>query len=409
MGLQKYNGKDIIYDQSGNPVEYYNGWEMSWNSGRMLESMTDGENVISYKYNKDGIRIGKTVNGIETEYLLDENNKMMGEKCGEDIIWYLYDSRNEISGFEWNATNYYYVKNGVGDVQGITDKDGNVKCLYYYDIWGKITEIEGNKELGEKNPIKYRGYYYDEETKLYYLNTRYYDPEVKRFLNRDMLDNETNLYQYCYNNPVIDFDVMGTSSTSCQQKYIFVISNPFGCEQYFVGSNDTPIPYTGYIAKYILNKRRIYFNCYMWALGRYETSCTFYDPGYKTPNIGLDPNKSKAEAYGRLAMNDLIILKYSIISFASYMPSVSSLSNNKKLMAVRTSSSDYYFMKYTYNSGNGYWPFKAGMGGPTLKVQNGIGTNSIGWMKYYYDTSDKIWKTNTTGAYTSTIYYITYK
>ncbi len=83
LGLQKYHGKDIFYDESGNPIKYYNGWEMSWNSGRMLESITNGESVISYRYNKDGIRIGKTVNGIETEYLLDENNKMIGENVGK--------------------------------------------------------------------------------------------------------------------------------------------------------------------------------------------------------------------------------------------------------------------------------------------------------------------------------------
>ena len=145
LGLQKYHGKDIFYDESGNPIKYYNGWEMSWNSGRMLESITNGESVISYRYNKDGIRIGKTVNGIETEYLLDENNKMIGEKCGEDIIWYLYDSGDEISGFEWNGTDYYYVKNGVGDVQGIADKDGTVRCMYDYDVWGKLTDMTGDK------------------------------------------------------------------------------------------------------------------------------------------------------------------------------------------------------------------------------------------------------------------------
>ncbi len=202
---------------------------------------------------------------------------MMGEKCGEDIIWYLYDSGDEISGFEWNGTDYYYVKNGVGDVQGIADKNGTVRCMYDYDVWGKLTDITGDKELGKRNPVRYRGYYYDEETGLYYLNTRYYDSEVKRFLNRDMLDNETNLYQYCYNNPVLNTDDDGMGIIDCADSNVVMITDPFGS----YGPNPR-FPGTAYVANYTLNGSYICFNCYMWAIYKYNWTVSFNNPGYLT-------------------------------------------------------------------------------------------------------------------------------
>ena len=400
LGLQKYHGKDIFYDESGNPIKYYNGWEMSWNSGRMLESITNGESVISYRYNKDGIRIGKTVNGIETEYLLDENNKMIGEKCGEDIIWYLYDSGDEISGFEWNETDYYYVKNGVGDVQGIADKNGTVRCMYDYDVWGKLTDMTGDKELGKRNPVRYRGYYYDEETGLYYLNTRYYDSEVKRFLNRDMLDNETNLYQYCYNNPVLNADVDGMGITDCADSNVVMITDPFG-SSYSYGPNPR-FPGTAYVANYTLNGSYIYFNCYMWAIYKYNWTVSFNNPGYLT-NVQWNSSMDVARV-AKLTTLDLQKLNCSILSCTTYMASVNA--SNAKRIALRINNSDYHFMTYTSFRGGSWWSFKAGASGPTLRTTNGLGPNSIDWLHYVY--KDGKWQSQTP-KYTSQIYYIAYK
>ena len=100
----------------------------------------------------------------------------------------------------------------------LIDSNGKVVVQYYYDAWGNHTVSGSNLTLANLNPFRYRGYYYDTETGLYFLQTRYYDPEVGRFLNRDSVqyaDPETiggiDLYAYCLNNPVMYSDPTGQS------------------------------------------------------------------------------------------------------------------------------------------------------------------------------------------------------
>ena len=117
----------------------------------------------------------------------------------------------------YNGTEYYYLKNIQGDIIGILDGSGASVVEYSYDSWGKVIEISGDQELGKLNPFRYRGYYYDEETGFYYVGSRYYDPEVCRFINADTVDilgvqdnlNDKNLYAYCDNNPVMRVDTTG--------------------------------------------------------------------------------------------------------------------------------------------------------------------------------------------------------
>ena len=117
----------------------------------------------------------------------------------------------------YNGTEYYYLKNIQGDIIGILDGSGASVVEYSYDSWGKVIEISGDQELGKLNPFRYRGYYYDEETGFYYVGSRYYDPEVCRFINADTVDilgvqdnlNGKNLYAYCDNNPVMRVDTTG--------------------------------------------------------------------------------------------------------------------------------------------------------------------------------------------------------
>ena len=105
----------------------------------------------------------------------------------------------------YNGTEYYYLKNIQGDIIGILDGSGASVVEYSYDSWGKVIEISGDQELGKLNPFRYRGYYYDEETGFYYVGSRYYDPEVCRFINADTVDilgvqdnlNDKNLYAHC--------------------------------------------------------------------------------------------------------------------------------------------------------------------------------------------------------------------
>ena len=121
---------------------------------------------------------------------------------------------------------YYYVKNLQKDIIGILDKDGNCVVEYGYNPWGDITSITGSMKdtLGKLNPFRYRSYYYDNETGFYYLQSRYYDPTICRFINADaaemLLLDEVNLFAYCSNNPVDDTDESGFLSVSSIIKWV---------------------------------------------------------------------------------------------------------------------------------------------------------------------------------------------
>ena len=117
-------------------------------------------------------------------------------------------------GFIYNETEYYYVKNAQNDIIAIADADGTVIANYYYDAWGNPEGITGNTEIANLNPLRYRSYYFDAESGLYYLNTRYYSADICRFINSDSLLNQDhiigfNLFAYCINNPVNMADTTG--------------------------------------------------------------------------------------------------------------------------------------------------------------------------------------------------------
>ena len=116
---------------------------------------------------------------------------------------------------------YFYRKDAQGNIVALINKNGAVVVKYVYDAWGNNIALNANggeitSGIGILNPFRYRGYYYDTETELYYLQTRYYDPELGRFISQDSLDyadpetiNGLNLYAYCGNNPVMNVDPTG--------------------------------------------------------------------------------------------------------------------------------------------------------------------------------------------------------
>lgn len=223
--LKAYNDEKFIYDSLGNPILYRDN-VLTWSHGRRLDQFGD----ITYTYNSNHIRTSKTVNGKKTNFYLN-GTQILRQEDGTNTIDFFYGA-NGILGFSLNGTKYLYKKNIQGDVIGILNDSGVEIGKYVYDAWGNhkiviqnnvkevaISEIEEytkNKQILELNPIRYRSYYYDVETKLYYLNSRYYDPEIGRFINSDdisYLDSSTlnglNLYAYCGNNPINNIDTSG--------------------------------------------------------------------------------------------------------------------------------------------------------------------------------------------------------
>ncbi|MBE6665900.1 MAG: RHS repeat-associated core domain-containing protein [Ruminococcaceae bacterium] len=140
---------------------------------------------------------------------------MIRQTWGTNYMDFLYDESGSAYSFIYNGTQYYYVENLQGDVVKILNAFGSVVANYTYDAWGKVTN-SGNI-VGLYNPIRYRGYYYDTDTGFYYLQSRYYDPTIKRFISADDTNylgvngdfTSLNLYAYCGNNPVMGSDPLG--------------------------------------------------------------------------------------------------------------------------------------------------------------------------------------------------------
>lgn len=214
--LTSFNGQSIIYDGLGRPTTYRNH-SLTWSSNMTLTQYDD----YSYQYNEQGIRIKKVIGNTTHKYYV-VGTKILAEELinGNDkkLIKYKYFG-DRLYGLNYENIDYYYVRNTQGDIISIITKNGDEVARYTYDAWGNHEVISTSpSNIGSINPFRYRGYYYDSETKLYYLNTRYYDPEVGRFISQDNISylvsdeiNGLNLYAYCDNNPVMNIDPNGTS------------------------------------------------------------------------------------------------------------------------------------------------------------------------------------------------------
>lgn len=226
--MTSYNGQSITYDAIGNPLSYRDGITMTWKNGRELASLQNSDNTISYSYGSSGIRVSKTVNGTDYKYAY-LNGKLVYETRSTARFFYSYDSSGILYSVKYTLNDsaqvmtYYFTHNSRGDIIGIYNGEGSLKARYEYDAWGNVISItdkngsavSGSTHIGNLNPFRYRGYYYDSETGLYYLMSRYYDPVTHRFINADgcfeagtnILD--SNMSAYCGNNPICRIDSMG--------------------------------------------------------------------------------------------------------------------------------------------------------------------------------------------------------
>ena len=231
--LTSYNGQSITHDAIGNPI-YDGTWHYQWEQGRRMWQMYKGADeqpgsvFVDFTYNANGLRTSKEVlrydddgnfSFVTTQYTLHGNN-VVHMTQGNNNLHFWYDAQNRPAIVEFNGLKYGYILNLQGDVVGLMDSTGAEVVRYTYDAWGKLLRTTGTmfSSLGYFNPFRYRGYIYDEETGMYYLRSRYYNPEFGRFINADAYSvpaqfcetlTNKNLYAYCNNNPIYQVDSSG--------------------------------------------------------------------------------------------------------------------------------------------------------------------------------------------------------
>jgi len=227
--LTSYDGESITYDASGNPTNYL-GAALVW-EGQRLKSYTPKDassgraNSYVYSYDENGIRTRKTIGSTVTDYyyngtLLMGTVKTTTHSDGSTTtskLRFSYDADGKVVAVNYNGNYYYYLRNAQSDIVKLIDKTGATVVEYRYDSWGKLLSTSGSlaSTLGKDNPFRYRGYVYDEETGFYYLQSRYYNPEVGRFISADVLLSTGqgvighNAYAYCGNNPIVREDTQG--------------------------------------------------------------------------------------------------------------------------------------------------------------------------------------------------------
>ena len=212
--LLSWDGQAMTYDAAGNMLTK-GSTTYTWAKGRKLASATKGGTTTTYAYDHTGARVRKTVGSTVTDFRM-AGSLLMSQKAGSTVTYFAYDCAGQLIGMSAGSNRYYYVRNAQNDITGLIDASGTLVVEYKYDAWGKLLSTTGSlaSTIGVRNPFRYRGYY-DTETGLYYVGSRYYDPEIRRFISADDVETlivdhnniiQSNLYDYCENNAINRMD-----------------------------------------------------------------------------------------------------------------------------------------------------------------------------------------------------------
>ena len=238
------DGQSVTYDKAGNPNKYH-AMTMSWTRGRLLSTCSLNGKNVEFTYDGDGRRVKKLCTSgddiTEHNYTYD-GSRIVADDFSSFVnynqvvykLQYFYNQQG-VAGFRLNNDYYFFRKNLFGDIIAIYNSYGARVAKYAYDAYGvgKVMSSGGTVNtdkdfIGNINPFRYRGYYYDVETKLYYLQSRYYDPSVGRFINADSLEyldptevGGLNLYAYCGCDPINYYDPTGTFILALTSSAIF--------------------------------------------------------------------------------------------------------------------------------------------------------------------------------------------
>lgn len=201
--------KSFTYDNIGNCTNY-NGNILTWERAKLLKKFSSGTNDILYKYNNNGLLVSKEKGLFYHKYIYD-NNKLLVENTTTHTIEYLYD-KDEMIGFVLYYRNglrniFYYIKDSTGNVISIVSNSTEV-ARYSYDAWGNVTiDYDSNDGIGAINPIRWKSQYYDSDINMYYINKRFYSPEIIQYISSENIESILEGYYTLYSLNLYTLDV----------------------------------------------------------------------------------------------------------------------------------------------------------------------------------------------------------